>query len=149
MSICKTPISAVFANPLIIMLIRQNLPDTSRCTRENAWRRGFEKLRTRNLSFDQQIYYPRMEECYELACAFPETQVILNHTGMQVDGPEHFESWCAAMKGLSRRVTWPAKCPGLAWGLAMDTWEHQTLCIGSDRGVWDRSLYVCQQFFRR
>ena len=40
-------------------------------SREPDWRRGFKHLVDRNLSFDLQIYYPQMEESYELAKAFP------------------------------------------------------------------------------
>ena len=57
-------------------------------SRTPGWRRGFDELVKRDLSFDLQLYYPQMAEFRELAEAYPDTQIILNHTGMQVDGPD-------------------------------------------------------------
>jgi len=83
---------------------------------EPDWRRGFRQLAERGLSFDLQIYYPQMEEAYELARAFPDTQIILNHTGMQVDGPEHFDAWKAGMKNLAAAKNVACKISGLGMG---------------------------------
>lgn len=58
-------------------------------SRTPEWRRGFRELAKRGLSFDPQLYYPQMSEFLELARDFPDVQIILNHTGMQVDGAEH------------------------------------------------------------
>jgi predicted TIM-barrel fold metal-dependent hydrolase len=83
---------------------------------EPDWRRGFRALSARNLSFDLQIYFPQMEEAYELAKAFPDTQIILNHTGMQVDGAEHFDGWKAGMKALAAAENVACKISGLGMG---------------------------------
>lgn len=83
---------------------------------EAAWRRGFAELASRGLSFDLQIYYPQMEDSYQLAKAFPETQIILDHTGMQVDGPAHFQAWRSAMSRLAQAPNVACKISGLGMG---------------------------------
>jgi predicted TIM-barrel fold metal-dependent hydrolase len=88
-------------------------PEVSRTL---EWRRGFEELARRGLSFDLQLYYWQMEEFLELASDFPDVQIILNHTGMQVDGPEHFERWRRGMKILSQAPNVACKISGLGMG---------------------------------
>lgn len=80
------------------------------------WRRGFKELSKRNLSFDLQLYYWQVDEFVALARDFPETQIILNHTGMQVDGPDHFEGWRNAMGRLSIQPNVACKISGLGMG---------------------------------
>lgn len=85
-------------------------------SRESDWRRGFAMLRDLGLSFDLQIYYPQMEEAYDLARAFPDTQIILDHTGMQVDGPDHFRAWQTGMRRLAQAPNVACKISGLGMG---------------------------------
>ncbi|KUM43258.1 amidohydrolase family protein [Pseudomonas sp. EpS/L25] len=90
--------------------------DRSGVSNETAWRRGFAELAGRSLSFDLQIYYPQMEDSYQLAKAFPDTQIILDHTGMQVDGPAHFQAWRSAMSRLAQAPNVACKISGLGMG---------------------------------
>ncbi|WP_279357991.1 amidohydrolase family protein [Methylobacterium indicum] len=85
-------------------------------SREPDWRRGFGLLRDLDMSFDLQLYYPQMEEAYDLARAFPDTQIILNHTGMQVDGMDHFDAWKAGMHRLAAAPNVACKISGLGMG---------------------------------
>lgn len=85
-------------------------------SRRPQWRRGFAELAPRGLSFDLQLYYPQMAEFRELAEAFQETQIILNHTGMQVDGPEHFDAWRAGLVELAGAPNVACKISGLGMG---------------------------------
>jgi predicted TIM-barrel fold metal-dependent hydrolase len=77
--------------------------------REPAWRSGFGLLRKHGLSFDLQIYPSQMQEAAELARAFPETAIILNHTGMFVDRSS-VEGWRVWRNGIRAL----ASCPNLA-----------------------------------
>jgi len=94
-------------------------------SRESDWRRGFALLREFGLSFDLQIYYPQMEEAFDLARAFPDTQIILDHTGMQVDGPENFSAWKTGMLRLAASPNVACKISGL--GMGDWTWTTQTI----------------------
>ncbi|CAK7022491.1 MAG: hypothetical protein DELT_02468 [Desulfovibrio sp.] len=106
--------------------IRQSLnyhPDSTKTymprpcvSRERAWRNGFSLLARKGLSFDLQIYFPQMEEAYDLARDFPDTQILLNHTGMQVDGPEYFAEWEKAMRVLAQAPNVACKISGLGMG---------------------------------
>lgn len=85
-------------------------------SRTPQWRRGFRELRRRGLSFDLQLYYPQMPEFFELAAEYPDMQIIVNHTGMQVDGPEHFEPWREGMTVLAQAPNVACKISGLGMG---------------------------------
>lgn len=90
--------------------------DRPEVSRSLEWRRGFNELAKRRLSFDLQLYYPQMSEFRELAAAYPDTQIILNHTGMQVDGPEYFDAWRAAIIELAEAPNIACKISGLGMG---------------------------------
>lgn len=94
-------------------------------SRTPEWRRGFRELARRDLSFDLQLYYWQADEFVELAQAFPDTQIILNHTGMQVDGPSHFEGWKAAMRQLASAPNIACKISGL--GMGNWTWTTEDI----------------------
>jgi L-fuconolactonase len=46
-----------------------------------AFRRGFRHLQRLGLTFDAFLYEPQLPDLIDLARTFPETQIILNHTG--------------------------------------------------------------------
>jgi L-fuconolactonase len=48
---------------------------------DSDFRAGFATLAPRKLSFDAMIYHPQILELADLAHAFPETTIILNHIG--------------------------------------------------------------------
>lgn len=85
-------------------------------SRTPEWRNGFRELAKRELSFDLQLYYWQMDEFVDLAADFPDVQIILNHTGMQVDGPDHFGGWRLAMERLSAAPNIACKISGLGMG---------------------------------
>ncbi|HWA78886.1 MAG TPA: amidohydrolase [Acetobacteraceae bacterium] len=86
-------------------------------SREADWRSGFALLRKFNLSFDLQIYYPQMEESYDLARAFPDTQIILDHTGMPVDrSAEDIAAWKSGLFRLAEAPNVACKISGLGMG---------------------------------
>lgn len=73
-----------------------------------AFRRGFSMLAPNGLSFDLQTPWWHLEEAAELAVAFPDTQIILNHTGLPSDRSEKgLQGWRDAMQRA-------AQCPNIA-----------------------------------
>ena len=48
---------------------------------EGSFRRGFACLRKYELSFDAWLYHPQLTELAELAGAFPDVDIVLNHLG--------------------------------------------------------------------
>ncbi len=53
--------------------------------RDDAWRRGYKLLRKYDLSFDLLLFPSQLRDAVDLAHAFPDTQIILNHTGSPAD----------------------------------------------------------------
>ncbi|MBB5539097.1 amidohydrolase family protein [Rhizobium giardinii] len=122
-------------------------------SRTPEWRRGFRELARRGLSFDLQLYYWQMEEFLDLAREFPDIQIILNHTGMQVDGPDHFEGWRSGMKALSQAPNVACKISGL--GMGDWTWtvdsirpyvEEAINAFGTDRCMFASNFPVDKLF---
>lgn len=84
---------------------------------DSRWRRGFALLERYGLSFDLQLYYTQMDEAGVLARDFPETSIVLNHTGMPVDrAPEEIEGWKRSMKRLASAPNVSCKISGLGMG---------------------------------
>jgi predicted TIM-barrel fold metal-dependent hydrolase len=81
------------------------------------WRRGYALLKRHDLSFDLQLYYTQMEEALSLARAFPDTPMVLNHTGMPVDRtPEEIKGWKQGMTSLASADNVFCKISGLGMG---------------------------------
>jgi predicted TIM-barrel fold metal-dependent hydrolase len=86
-----------------------------------AWRRGYALLAKHGLSFDLQTPWWHLEEAAELARAFPETTIILNHTGLPADrSPEGLAGWRAAMTGFAAEPNTRVKISGI--GIAKKPW---------------------------
>jgi predicted TIM-barrel fold metal-dependent hydrolase len=85
-------------------------------SRTAEWRRGFKELARRGLSYDLQLYFWQVDEFIDLAREFSDTQIIVNHTGMQVDGPHLFEGWRKAMSRLAQSPNVACKISGLGMG---------------------------------
>ncbi len=89
-----------------------------------AWRSGFAHLARRGLRFDLQTPWWHLDEAAALAADFPETQIILNHTGLPADRrPEGIAAWKAAMRRLAQHPGVAVKIsglgvPGQAWTVA-------------------------------
>ncbi len=78
-----------------------------------ALREGFAELAPRNLSFDAWLYHTQLDELLDLARAFPETTIVLNHVGGVIGvGPYAgkrdgvFAVWRTAIDAL-------AQCPNV------------------------------------
>jgi predicted TIM-barrel fold metal-dependent hydrolase len=90
--------------------------------RDPSFRKGFACLAPLGLSFDAWLFHPQLDEFIDLARAFPDTRIILDHCG----GPVGIGSYAgrreeifAAWKASIRQV---ATCPNVVvklGGLAM------------------------------
>ena len=79
-----------------------------------AWRRGYALLERHGLSFDLQTPWWHLDEATALARDFPNTQIILDHTGLPADrSPEGLAGWRRAMAGLAECAHVAVKISGL------------------------------------
>lgn len=73
-----------------------------------AWREGYKRLGSLGLRFDLQTPWWHLAEATELATNFPNTQIVVNHTGLPSDrSPDGIAGWQQAMAQL-------AQCPNVA-----------------------------------
>ena len=71
-------------------------------TADPAWRQGFGLLAKYGLSFDLMLFPTQLSDALDLARAFPDTQIILNHTGSPVDRDEAgLARWRDGMQALA------------------------------------------------
>ena len=80
---------------------------------DRTFREGFAVLGRLGLSFDAWLYHPQIAELTDLARAFPETRIVLNHVGGPIGigayagkRKEVFAAWAASIKAL-------AACPNV------------------------------------
>ncbi len=76
--------------------------------RDARWRAGYALLGRFGLRFDLQAPWTELAGAVELCRAFPDTQLILNHTGLPADrSAEGLHGWKQALRAL-------AACPNAA-----------------------------------
>ena len=86
-----------------------------------TFRKGFAHLAPLGLSYDAWLFHPQIGELIDLACAFPNTQIILDHCG----GPagtgqyagrreEIFTTWQASIREIAKCSNVVVKLGGLA-----------------------------------
>ncbi|MEC5407626.1 amidohydrolase [Paraburkholderia sp. MPAMCS5] len=91
--------------------------DSPHLMSDPQWRAGYALLKRYDLSFDLQLYYTQMEEATALARYFPDTAVVLNHTGMPVDRlPDEVDAWKESMTLLASAPNVFCKISGLGMG---------------------------------
>lgn len=96
---------------------------------DKNWLAGFALLEKFNLSWDLRVPYWHLDEAANVARSFPDTKIILNHTGFPWDRSEKgLNAWRQGMQDLS-------SCPNV-WvkiselGLLNDPWT-----VDINRGV--------------
>jgi predicted TIM-barrel fold metal-dependent hydrolase len=79
-----------------------------------AWRRGYALLARHGLSFDLQTPWWHLAEAAALNADFPDTIIILNHTGLPRDRqPDELAAWRAAMAEFAAAPNVAVKISGL------------------------------------
>ncbi|MGI4814203.1 MAG: amidohydrolase family protein [Janthinobacterium lividum] len=88
------------------------------------FREGFARLDKLGLTFDAWVYHPQLEQVIDLADAFPNTSIILNHMGGRAAlGPyasrkeEVFSEWKSKLQALAKRPNVTIKLGGIGMRL--------------------------------
>jgi predicted TIM-barrel fold metal-dependent hydrolase len=105
---------------------------------DQAFRDGFECLGKFGLSFDAWLYQNQLTELADLANAFPDTPIVLNHmAGPLGIGPyagrrdEVFSEWRSNMAGLARCENVTVKLGGRAMTMSGFGWHKREAPPGS------------------
>lgn len=88
------------------------------------FRHGFDALAERGLNFDAWIYSNQAAELAELAAAYPQTQIVVNHfagpvgigEGFSPEGAA-FAEWCRAIEALAKQANISCKLGGFGMPL--------------------------------
>jgi predicted TIM-barrel fold metal-dependent hydrolase len=114
-----------------------------------AFRAGFARLARHGLSFDAWMYHHQLIELVDLARAFPETSIVLNHTGTPQGigryadhADEVFAEWKAAMTALALCDNVTVKLGGLAMGVCGFDFHLAPLPPSSDELVEKWRPYI-------
>ena len=76
---------------------------------DTRFREGFSRLGPSGLSFDAWVFHPQLDEIVDLARAFPETLIVLDHYGGPIragaytgQDSEVFAAWTARGYAIER-----------------------------------------------
>jgi len=105
---------------------------------DRTWREGFAQLGKLGLTYDCWMYHPQIGEMADLASAFPDTVMVLDHVGGPLgfgpyaDHRESFAKWKAAMGELAKRPNMNIKLGGLGMALGLYDFFAQPKPPGSE-----------------
>jgi predicted TIM-barrel fold metal-dependent hydrolase len=120
------------------------------------FREGFAKLAPLGLSFDAWMFHTQLAELRDLADAFPDTAIILNHAGGPLGiGPyatrraHVFAEWRADMQRLARHANVNVKLGGLGMRLfGFDVHEGDVPASSEELATaWGPYLGTCIETF--
>jgi len=96
----------------------------------SEFRPGFRQLAKRGLSFDAAVFHNQLPEIADLADAFPDTTIVLNHLGLAMalemddqSRQEVFRNWRDNLHELARRSNVVCKIGGFGmpfWGFGLE-----------------------------
>lgn len=78
---------------------------------DGKWREGYRRLAPLGLHFELQAPWRQLEEAARLAGDFPDTTIVLNHTGLPAD--DELPGWGQAMAALAAHPNVAVKISGL------------------------------------
>ncbi len=96
---------------------------------DSKWRAGFARLSPLGLRFDLQTPWWHLADAARLACDFPDTSIILNHTGLPSDRS------AAALAGWQRALATLAICPNAMIKISGLGQAGQAWTVAANRGV--------------
>lgn len=123
---------------------------------DRAFREGFACLAPLDLSFDGWMWWTQLGEFADLADAFPQTQLILDHFGGVLGVGVHngklaedFPHWQAAIRKLAQRPNVAVKLGGLAMRTAGFGLREQNAPLSSQElaELWRPYFETCIEAF--
>lgn len=121
-----------------------------------AFRRGLARMSRFGLSFEAWLYHPQLQELIDLARAFPDLPMVINHFGGPLGvGPyrgkrqEIFGEWRAGMQELAKSPNLHVKLGGLAMVVNGFDFHEQVLppSSGEMANAWRPYVETCIEAF--
>ena len=121
-----------------------------------GFREGFARLGTLGLSFDAWLYFHQIVELADLARAFPDTTVVLDHVGAPIGvgvyagrRAEVFEAWRTAIRDIARCPNAVVKLGGLGMKVMGFGFETRPRAPGSAElaAAWRPYVETCIEAF--
>lgn len=123
---------------------------------DRAYRQGVAQLAPLGLSFDAWLLFPQLPELLDLALAFPQTAVIINHCGgvarigaYEGRHAEVFERWKTSMQALARLPNVYVKLGGLGMRINGFGFEKADRPAASEQlaAAWRPWMETCIEAF--
>lgn len=124
--------------------------------RDSAFREGFAQLGKRSLTFDAWVLEPQLPDVIDLARAFPDQPICLDHCGTPLGVAsyqgklhERFDTWRAHIKQLAQCDNVQVKLGGLAMPFSALPSEGPGAGSTSDHlaGLWRPYIETCIEAF--
>jgi len=123
---------------------------------DSTFRKGFACLAPLGLSFDAWLFHPQIGELADLARAFPETRIVLDHCGGPVGigsyanrREEIFPGWKASIRDAARCPNVVVKLGGLSMRLLGYDFHERPLPPSSEEAAaaWRPYIETCIEAF--
>lgn len=124
--------------------------------RDARFREGFAELAPLGLSFDAWMYHPQLDDLLDLARAFPDTPIVLNHVGGRLGLGGHGQDpagvsrrWGEAIRALGRCPNVVVKLGGMGMRLCGFDFHSRTQPPGSAElaQAWRPVVETCLEAF--
>jgi predicted TIM-barrel fold metal-dependent hydrolase len=121
-----------------------------------TFRKGFACLAPLGLSFDAWLFHPQIGELADLARAFPDTKIVLDHCGGPIGigsyanrRDEIFPAWKASIQEIARCPNVAVKLGGLAMRLLGYDFHERPLPPSSEQAAvaWRPYIETCIEAF--
>ncbi len=121
-----------------------------------SFREGFACLAPLGLSFDAWLFHPQIGELVDLARAFPDTRIVLDHCGGPVGigrfagkREETFPAWKASIQAIARCPNVSVKLGGLAMRLLGYDFHERPKPPSSEQAAaaWRPYIETCIEAF--
>ena len=124
--------------------------------RDATFRQGFAELGKRGLTFDAWLLEPQLPDVIDLACAFPDQPICLDHVGTPVGVAnykgtlhERFDTWRHNIKELAKCENVVVKLGGLAMAFCALPEDGPCAGHGSEHlaALWRPYIETCIEAF--
>jgi len=124
--------------------------------RDAKFREGFAELQCMELTFDAWLLEPQLGDLLDLARAFPDQPIVLDHCGTPLGIasykgklPEHFDRWRASIRAIAECENVSVKLGGLAMAFCQLPDRGPATGLGSEElaAMWKPYIDACIEAF--